>query len=75
MDWSKRFGGARLQSAVLTLLALGLLTLAYWLSQRSAEEMDWTYGHRSSLSAETLAVLRDLQGAVSVTAFVRNILG
>ena len=72
MDWSKRFGGARLQSAVLTLLALGLLTLAYWLSQRSAVEMDWTYGHRSSLSAETLAVLGDLQGAVSVTAFVRD---
>lgn len=72
MDRSKRFHSARLHSAVLTLLALGLLTLAYWLSQRSAVEMDWTYGHRSSLSAETLAVLRDLDGAVSVTVFVRD---
>jgi ABC-type uncharacterized transport system involved in gliding motility auxiliary subunit len=64
--------GARLQSALLTALALTLLALAYWLSQQAAVEMDWTYGHRSSLSAESLAVLAELDGAVSVTAFVRD---
>ena len=54
---------------VFALLLMAILLLGGWLSARHDHYWDWTSTGRNSLSAESVAVLEQLDAALSITAF------
>ncbi|BAZ95401.1 ABC-type uncharacterized transporte, auxiliary component [Thiohalobacter thiocyanaticus] len=62
----------RLQRYLFTLLLLAAVGLLGWLSTQYRIQTDWTYGARNSLSADSERLLAELEGPLTITAFVRD---
>lgn len=62
----------RLQNLLFTLLFLGVVALAAWLSTRYSAQFDWTAAHRHTLSEASVKVLDMLKEPVRVTAYARE---
>jgi ABC-type uncharacterized transport system involved in gliding motility auxiliary subunit len=62
----------RLQNLLFTLLFLGVVALAAWLSTRYSAQFDWTAARRHTLSEASVKVLDMLKEPVRVTAYARE---
>jgi len=62
----------RWQSRLFVLLFLAVMALLAWLSTRYNYQADWTSNGRNTLSAASVALLRDLSGPLRITAYARD---
>ncbi len=62
--------GRRIQDGLYALLLFSLLVLGGWLTARHDRVADWSAVHRNSLTETSRALLRQLDGPLSMTAFV-----
>jgi hypothetical protein len=62
----------RLQDIIFVLLLLAIAGLLGWLSTRYVFEADWTAAGRNTLSPASMALLQEMPGEVTVTAFARE---
>ncbi|RLA21351.1 MAG: ABC transporter [Gammaproteobacteria bacterium] len=64
-----RHRNIRFQNLIFTILFLIVIGLLGWLSNRYTIQFDWTNGGRNSLSEASEAVVKQMDGPVSITAF------
>ncbi len=62
----------RLESWTFVVLFLTVIGLVAWLSTRYHFQSDWTASGRHTLSEASVAVLKELNGPVTLTSFTRN---
>lgn len=62
----------RLQNILFVILFLVVVGLLAWLSTLYTYQADWTANGRNTLSQASVAILKELNGPVTVTAFVRE---
>lgn len=62
----------RLQSLLFVVLFLVVIGLLAWLSTRYVLESDWSASGRNTLSDASIALLQELPGEVTITAFARE---
>jgi hypothetical protein len=62
----------RLHNALFVLLFAACLGLVGWLSTRYVYEADWTSSGRNTLSDASVALLKEMNGEVSITAYARE---
>lgn len=62
----------RVQNIAFVVLFVGVVGLLAWLSTRYVYQADWTAGARNTLSAPSQALLKELGGAVKITAYARE---
>ncbi len=63
---------ARWQGRLFVLLFLLVMGLLAWLSTRYSAQADWTANGRNTLSAASVALLRDLSGPLRITAYASD---
>lgn len=62
----------RLQNLLFTVLFLGAVGLAGWLSTRYTAQFDWTANARNTLSEASIKVLQLVKEPVSITSYARE---
>ncbi len=62
----------RLEGLTFMVLFLALIGLVAWLSTRYTVDMDWTAGHRNTLSAASQQLLDRLHDPIVITAYVSD---
>lgn len=62
---------ARLGNAIFTMLVFAVAAMVAFLSTRYGIERDWSHAHSSSLSPDSITLLRQLDGPVDVVSYAR----
>jgi ABC-type uncharacterized transport system involved in gliding motility auxiliary subunit len=62
----------RLHDVIFVVLLIAIAGLAGWLSNRYVFEADWTAASRNTLSPASMALLGEMPGEVTITAFTRE---
>ena len=62
----------RLQSLVFAVLFIAIIGMLGWLSTQYVYQADWTRGARNTISAGSQQLLGEMDGAVQITAYVRE---
>lgn len=62
----------RLQNVIFFVLVMVLLGAVAWLGERYSTEFDWTANKRNSLTEESAALLRTLEGPIQITAYASD---
>jgi ABC-type uncharacterized transport system involved in gliding motility auxiliary subunit len=62
----------RLQNIIFVVLFLGIVGMLAWLSHRHTISGDWTADARNTLSSASTELLKNIDGPISITAFVRD---
>ncbi len=65
----------RLKNTLLVVLFISIIGVLAWLSTRYDYQSDWTASGRHTLSAASVALLNQVKGPVTVSAFVRAVDG
>lgn len=62
----------RLASLATLALTIGVAVLSYWLLLKWDGQSDWTHAKRNTLAAASVALLADIEGELTITAYVRE---
>jgi len=62
----------RLSSVAIVLVVIFIAAGMYWLVSQKNQQFDWTQTQRNTLSQNSIAVLAEVEGTLSVTAYARE---